>query len=95
LKNGERLFLTPLGKEGITGVPEGLALLATGYWATLAVFDLVRTDRLVWIQIYGHLKEGTDLMSEWIIFPRIYMMVSGPAEFFFWHFPNRGSGPLS
>jgi uncharacterized membrane protein len=25
-------------------------------------------------------------MSEWIIFPRIYMMVSGPAEFFFWHF---------
>jgi hypothetical protein len=64
----------------------------------LSGFDLVRTDGLVWIQIYGHSKEGMDPMSEWIIFPRIYMMVSGPAEFFFWHFPKmekkRGSGPL-
>ncbi|KAJ7333274.1 hypothetical protein DFH08DRAFT_814388 [Mycena albidolilacea] len=51
-------------------------------------FDLVRTDKMVWIQIHGHLKEGSGPMSAWIYFSRLYTMVSGPAEFFFWRFPK-------
>jgi hypothetical protein len=27
-------------------------------------------------------------MTEWIYFSRVYTTVSGPAEFFFWHFPK-------
>jgi hypothetical protein len=58
-------------------------LSASGDWATLAAL----TDKMVWIQIYGYLKEGMDPMSEWKYSSRIYTMVCGPAKFF-WHFPK-------
>jgi hypothetical protein len=64
------------------------AIISDWVLGHLSGFDLVRTDKMVWTQIYRHLKEVKGPMSEWIYFSRIYTLVSGPAEFSLRRFPK-------